>query len=56
MEPSDYFEEIDGKWHFYDETWLRHGPYDTKEECVKAFEKYCNWLDVMIEHVSGEFE
>lgn len=30
-----------GEWYFYESTWtLEHGPYQTKEECLFAFEVY----------------
>lgn len=32
----------DGKWYFWDEVYFDElGPYDTKEECQTAFDKYC---------------
>ena len=34
--------EHDGKWWFWDESWVhRMGPYNTQDEVVKALKDYC---------------
>ena len=35
----------ENKWYFWDETWTEEfGPYNTKEEVMKACEEYCKTL------------
>lgn len=49
VEEPERFEEHEGSyrtdqpgWYFWIETWAdRYGPYQTREECEVAFNKYC---------------
>lgn len=38
-----HFNEVDGLWWFWDETWgEREGPYSTEEHAREALIAYCN--------------
>jgi len=42
----DPIHEENGKWYFWDETEAdRYGPYNTKEECEKMLDLYCEDLN-----------
>lgn len=44
-----WYDEMYGEflpgWYFADEVGALHGPFDEREEAVKAILKYVNWLD-----------
>jgi hypothetical protein len=39
--PADPVHQEEGKWFFYDESWVdRYGPYDTEEEARGMLSRY----------------